>query len=79
MINLNDFIANVADQFINTDRSRITPEVNFLELDEWSSLVALSVVVMIDEEYNVTLNAKDVKGAKTIGDLFDIVNDKMNQ
>ena len=79
MIEINEFITNFADQFVNSDLSLFTPETNFWELDEWSSIVALSVVAMIDEEYNVTLNAKDVKGAKTIEDLFVIVKDKMNQ
>lgn len=79
MIEINDFITNFADQFVNSDPSLFTPATNFWELDEWSSIVALSVVAMIDEEYNVTLIAKDVKGAKTIEDLFVIVKDKMNQ
>lgn len=79
MIDINGFIVNFADQFVNTDSSILSPETNFWELDEWSSIVALSVVAMIDEEYDVTLNAKDVKGAKTIEDLFVIVKSKMNQ
>lgn len=79
MIEINDFIANFSNQFVNTEPSLFTPETNFWELDEWSSIVALSVVAMIDEEYNVTLNAKDVKGAKTVGDLFVIVQGKLNQ
>ena len=78
MIEINDFIAKVADQFVNTDPSMITSGTNFWELDEWSSFVAISVVAMIEEEYQVSLHAKDVKGAKTIGDLFLIVRSKMN-
>lgn len=77
MIDINDFIANFAAQFVNTDPSKMTPETNFWELDEWSSIAALSVVSMIDEEYNVTLNAKDVKDAKTILDLYMVVKHKM--
>lgn len=78
-MDINSFLSKIAEQFVNTDSSIITPDTNFWELDEWSSIVALSVVAMIDEEYNVTLNAKDVKGAKTIGELFVIVQEKMNQ
>jgi acyl carrier protein len=42
-------------------------------LDDWSSLLALSVIAMIDEEYNVTIKGKDLLSAETIEDLFNII------
>jgi len=49
----------------------------FKELDEWSSLIALSVIAMVDEEYNVTLQGNDMKAAETIVDLFNVVQSKL--
>lgn len=73
---LKEFIANFADQFDDTDAGELTPETKFRELDEWSSLIALSVIAMVDEEYDVALKGDDIRGANTIEDLFNIVKSK---
>ena len=48
-------------------------EPRFRELDEWSSLLALSVLAMVDEEYDVQLKADQMRKANTVQELFDIV------
>ena len=73
---IKEFIENFADQFDDTDASVFTPETNFRELDEWSSLMALSIIAMVDEEYDVTLKGDDMRSANTIQDLFDTVKSK---
>ena len=76
-MNLQEFIQNFADQFDDTDASEITATTNFRDLDEWSSLIALSIIAMVDEEYDVTLKGDDIKNAKTVEDLFNTVNSKL--
>lgn len=73
---IKEFIANFADQFDETDASVFTPETKFRELEEWSSLIALSVIAMVDEEYDVTLKGDDMRSAQTIEDLFNTVKAK---
>ena len=73
---LNEFIQNFADQFDDTDASEFTATTNFKELDEWSSLIALSIIAMVDDEYDVTLKGDDIKNAVTIEDLFKAVESK---
>ena len=48
-----EFIQNFADLFDDTDVSIFKLETKFRELDEWASLAALSVMSMIDDEYDV--------------------------
>lgn len=73
---LNEFIQNFADQFDDTDVSEFKAETVFHDLDEWSSLIALSVIAMIDEEYDVTVKGDEMRSAVTIEDLFNIVKAK---
>lgn len=72
-MDIETFIDNFAAQFDDTDRAVFTPQTKFREIDEWSSLIALSIIAMADEEYEVTLKGDDVKSAQTIQDLFDTV------
>lgn len=73
---IKEFIANFADQFEDTDASAITAETKFRDLDEWSSLIALSVIAMVDEEYDVQLKGDDMRAAQTVEDLFNTVKSK---
>lgn len=74
---LNEFVAHFAEQFDDTEASVFTPETKFRELEEWSSLIGLSVIAMVDEEYDVTLKGNDIKAANTIQDLFETVKAKL--
>ena len=74
---IKDFIENFAAQFEETDASVFTPETVFHELDEYSSLIALSIIAMVDEEYDVALKGDDMRSAVTIEDLFNIVKSKV--
>lgn len=76
---IKEFIENFADQFDEVDASEITPSVCYRELDEWSSLAALSIIAMIDEEYDVQLNADEMRRTQTIQELFDLVQSKQAQ
>lgn len=73
---LNDFIKNFAFLFDETDESEFNAETVFKGLDEWSSLIALSVIAMVDEEYDVTLKGDNITRANTIEDLFNTVKSK---
>lgn len=75
-MDIKEFIQNFADQFDETDPSEIKADTVFKELEEWSSLIALSIIAMVDEEYDVTLKGDDIKNAVTIEDLFHIVEKK---
>lgn len=75
-MDLNQFIQNFADQFETTDPSEIKAETVFRDLDEYSSYIALSILAMIDDEYDVLLKGDDVRSANTVEDLFHIVQSK---
>lgn len=76
-MDIKEFIEKFADQFEDTDISLINAETVFKDLDEWSSLIALSIIAMVDEEYDVTLKGDDIRNASTIEDLFNTVKSKV--
>lgn len=69
-MDLQQFIQQFAEQFDDTDVETFSAETKFKELDEWSSLIALSVIAMIDDEYDVQIKGDDVRNADTVGQLF---------
>ena len=73
---IKEFIQNFADQFEETDTLEFTTETVFHDLDEWSSLIGLSIIAMIDDEYGVTIKGDELRSAKTILDVYNIVRSK---
>lgn len=73
---LKEFIENFAAQFEEIESNEITAITIFKDLDEWSSLTALSVIAMADEEYEVVLTGDDIRNSTTVNDLFELVKAK---
>lgn len=76
MKDLNEFVELFAEQFDETDASEITSTTVFHDLDEYSSLVALSLIAMIDEEFEVTIKGDDIRSSVTVEDLYNIVKSR---
>jgi acyl carrier protein len=70
---LNSFIKDFAAQFTETDECEFRANTRFRDLEEWSSLTALSIIAMINYEYEATIRGTDIRNAETIEDLFKIV------
>jgi len=75
-MNQEEFVQSFTDQFDETDASEITLKTVFKNLDEWSSLLSLSVIAMCDEEYDVRIMGDDIKNAITVEDLYNIVHSR---
>ena len=73
---LKKFVGNLAAVYDEADPTTVTPEIKFRDIEGYSSLVALSIIAMADEEYNVKLKGDDIRKANTVEDLFNIVNSK---
>ncbi len=70
------FIENFVDQFDDLELADVTPETVMRDLDEWSSMIGLSLLNMSEKEYGVTLTFDELRKAITVQDLFDIVEKK---
>ncbi|WP_373168586.1 phosphopantetheine-binding protein [Bacteroides cellulosilyticus] len=72
-----DFIEKFAEQFDDVDVEQLNSATKFRELDGYTSLVALLIITMIDEEYDVTVTGDDMKQQVTIGDLYNLVSSRL--
>ena len=72
-MDIKEFIENFVDQFDDVLVTEVTPETRMHEMEELSSTIALFVMAMIDEEYNVQIKADEMRNSQTIQELFNIV------
>ena len=73
---LNEFIANLANQFDDTDVSEIQASTVFHDLDEWSSLTGMSIIAMAKTVYGKTISGLEIRYCVTVEDLFNLIKNK---
>lgn len=73
---LDEFIELFADEMDDIPADGLKPDTDFKNLEEWSSLTALSIISMVDEEYDKMLTPSDLRGSTTIEELWKLIEDK---
>ena len=72
-MNIKNFTKLFAEQFEESDDINFKSSTVFKDVDEWSSIMSLIIITMIKDNYNANIDAKDIKKANTIADLYEIV------
>lgn len=75
-MDLDVFVAKIEAEIEDLEPGTLTPDKDYREIEQWSSMYALILIAMIDTEYGVTLSGEDLKQTKTVRDLYDIVKSK---
>ena len=73
---LDEFVSAFAAEFDETPEDQFKADTEFKALDEWSSLTALYIIAMVDEQMDKTITGADIRASKTIEDLFNLANSK---
>jgi len=76
IMDLNEFVEKFAEQFDETPVEEFKAETEFKAIEEWGSLTALTIIAMVDEEFDVTIKGEEIRAAETIEELFSIIKEK---
>ena len=71
-MNVQEFIEKFAEA-IDVESSNLTVETEFRTLDEWDSVAYLSVIAMMDEEYDIQIEMSQFKQLKTLGAIAEYI------
>lgn len=75
-MNKEEFLENFANQFDDTDPSEILLDTKFHDLEEWSSLIGMSVIAMAKVSYNKTISGGELKSCTTVEDVYNLISGK---
>jgi len=73
MIDNNKFVSQFKE-VLDIESQEIGLDLEFRNMEEWDSLALLSVIAMIDDEYDIIIKGNSFKELKTIGDIIDYIN-----
>ncbi|HAQ65850.1 MAG TPA: acyl carrier protein [Bacteroidales bacterium] len=77
MIIVEDFISKIEAEFDELEPGKLKPGSSFRDMFDWNSINALVLIAMVKTEYDVTINADDLAKAKTVNDVFAIVQQRV--
>lgn len=61
------------EEVFEADAGTLEPEMELLELENWDSMTALSLIVMIDEECGKRISGNDIKNMHVIRDIMNVM------
>ena len=73
---LDEFVKAFAAEFDDTPEESFKADTCYKELDEWGSLVALSIISMVDDAMDKRVTGADLRNCSTIEELFNLVEAK---
>lgn len=69
-MSINEFIEKFSEAVEIEDASTLSADTEFRTLSEWNSLAYLSVIALLDEEFDVQIEMADFKKLNTIQEIF---------
>jgi|JFJP01.1.fsa_nt_gi acyl carrier protein len=75
---LTRFVKLFADQFNETPADQFYPALEYKVIPEWSSLTSLSIIAMVDDEFDMQLNGDDIEKSNTLEDIFNLIKVRMS-
>lgn len=76
-MDIKEFIENFAAEFEMTEPDEFTEDTKYRELEEWDSLLGLSIIGMINNTYGIKVTGEEVKNAGTITGLYKLVESRI--
>lgn len=76
---MNEFIKQFEELFDDSEVNLLSLNTVFRDVKGWDSLIFLSLMAMVEEEYSVRLKAEELRSCNTIEDIWKIIDSKRNQ
>lgn len=60
------------------DEVTVTPELSAHDVEEWDSLLHISLVVAIEERFNIKFRVGEVEATNNVGEFADLIFERAN-
>lgn len=72
-MSVDEFVALFSEQFVDPSEAAFCPETKFHDLSGWTSMTALLVITVIEENFGVLLSSDEFRKVQTIQELYDLI------
>ena len=61
------------EEVLDVEEGSLSPETELADVDEWDSIAALSLIVMLDEKFEKTVSGTQIKALETVNDILALM------
>lgn len=58
------------EEVLDVEEGSLTPETSLSEVEEWDSISALSLIVMLDDNFDKTISGAQIQELETVKDIL---------
>ncbi len=62
------------EEALDTEEGALAPDTVLADIDEWDSIAALSLIAMLDEQFDKTITGAEIKAMRTVADILAHMN-----
>lgn len=70
-------LQNIFDELF-LDEVVLTPQLSAKDVEEWDSLLHISLVVSVEERFGIKFRVGEVEKTKNVGEFVDIISDRLS-
>lgn len=70
---LNEIFRNIFDD----DEIIISDTTTASDIEDWDSLEQINLIVAIEKQFNLKFNIKEVNGLRNVGEMIDVIMEKL--
>ena len=71
-MNDNEKLAKIADS-VEMEIDELTPDMLLADIENWDSVAVLSIIAVMNEEFNKFPSAEDIINCSTVRELMDMM------
>lgn len=64
---------NLLLDLFELEKDELTPEMKLEDVEAWDSMTKLSLIVLMDDEFNKKLTGEQIRTFKTVQDILDFM------
>ncbi len=57
----------------------VTPELTADDVDEWDSLLHVSLILAVEQEFKIRFRVGEVEATKNVGELADLITKRLEK
>jgi acyl carrier protein len=80
-MNQSEILAKMQTVFddVFLDDVKVTPELSAKDVEEWDSLLQISLVLGVEKAFNVRFRVGEVEATKNLGEFANLIQRRMNE
>ena len=78
IITLDEFMLKFSEALEDDNIKNISTDIDFRELESWDSLAGMSIIAMIDQEFNIRIKSSEMDKLLSIKQLYEFIINTAN-